>query len=113
VFVQWIGAGFVDRELVSSLLAALTESFAHVSIFRPRSDALIFLASDTEIDPFESAPRALSRAPRDFAKHGIHRLEDVAASWAIGDSGARAIAATNVPNSDDHNRLSSHFVTTA
>ncbi len=105
VFVQWIGAGFVDPELFGSLMAAMTEVFPHVHVYRPVPVALVFVASDQPIDLLESGPRALAAAPADFARHGIHRLEDLYASWSMDTQGVRAFSKGRPPNTDDHNRL--------
>ncbi len=105
VFVQWIGAGFVDLELFGSLMAAMTAVFPHVHVYRPVPVALVFVASDEPIDLLESGPRALAAAPSDFARHGIDRLEDLYASWSMDTQGVRAFSEGRPPNTDDHNRL--------
>ncbi len=105
IFVQWIGANFVDTKLFGSLMASMTDVFPHVHVYRPVSATLVFLASDRPIDLLESVPRALATAPEDFGRYGIHRVEDFFASWALDTEGVRALAAQEPPNTDDHNRL--------
>ena len=105
VFVQWIGASFVDTELFGNLMASMTETFAYVHVYRPVSAALVFMASDEPIDLAETAPKALSDSPEDFGRQGIHRLEDFYASWTLDTEGVRALSQGRANNTDDHNRL--------
>jgi spermidine synthase len=106
IFIQWIGANFVDDELFGSLMASMTDVFEHVHVYRPVPAALVFMASDRPIDLSESAPRALAAAPESFGRYGIHRLEDFYASWSLDTSGVEALSASSPMNTDDHNRLS-------
>ena len=105
IFIQWIGASFVDRELFGNLMASMTEVFPYVQVYRPVPAALVFMASDAPIDLAESAPRALAQSTEDFARQGVHRLEDFYASWTLDTNGVRALSAGLPPNTDDHNRL--------
>ncbi len=105
IFVQWIGAGFVNVELFGSLMAAMSEVFPYVHVYRPVPAAMVFMASDQPIDLLESAPRALAAAPDSFGLHGIHRLEDFYASWSLDSEGVRKLAEGRPVNTDDHNRL--------
>lgn len=105
IFVQWIGAGFVNVELFGSLMAAMSEVFPYVHVYRPVPAAMVFMASDQPIDLLESAPRALAAAPDSFGPHGIHRIEDFYASWSLDSDGVRKLAEGRPVNTDDHNRL--------
>jgi spermidine synthase len=105
IFVQWIGASFVDVELFGNLMASMTDVFEHVHVYRPLSPALVFVASDEPIDLAESAPIALAASADDFGRYGIHRVEDFYASWVLDTEGVRALAADKPRNTDDHNRL--------
>lgn len=105
IFVQWIGASFVDVELFGSLMASMTETFRYVHVYRPVPMALVFMASDEPIDLARSARRALDENSDDFSRYGIHRVEDFFASWTLDTKGARALAAGRPPNTDDHNLL--------
>ena len=103
--MQWIGAGFVNVELFGSLMAAMSEVFPYVHVYRPVPAAMVFMASDQPIDLRESAPRALAAAPESFAPYGIHRVEDFYASWSLDPDGVRKLAEGRPVNTDDHNRL--------
>jgi hypothetical protein len=105
IFVQWIGAGFVNVELFGSLMAAMSEVFPYVHVYRPVPAAMVFVASDQPIDLLESGPRALAAAPESFGIHGIHRVEDFYASWTLDSDGVRKLAEGRPVNTDDHNRL--------
>jgi len=105
VFVQWIGASFVNTELFGHLMASMTKTFRYVHVYRPVAAALVFLASDAPIDLTQTAPIALTIAPDDFGRQGIHRLEDFLASWTLDTKGVRALSKGYPPNTDDHNRL--------
>jgi len=105
VFVQWIGAGFVNIELFGSLMAAMADVFPYVNVYRPVPAAMVFMASDQPIDLRESAPRALAAAPESFGIYGIHRVEDFYASWSLDSDGVRKLAEGRPINTDDHNRL--------
>jgi spermidine synthase len=105
VFVQWIGTSFIDAELLGSLMASMTQVFDTVHVYRPVPMALVFMASDEPIDLRASAPRALEENRDDFARFGIHRVEDFFASWALDTRGVRALAENRPPNTDDHNFL--------
>jgi spermidine synthase len=105
VFVQWIGAAFVDPERLRSLLAAQNEVFANVQVYLPEGGAIVLVCSDAPIDVLASAARAITRAPQDFATSGIHRVEDVVAALALDADGARALAAGARANTDDRNQF--------
>ncbi|MCP4907158.1 MAG: hypothetical protein GY910_19455, partial [bacterium] len=49
VFIQWIGQGFVDVPLFGSLMAAMSDVFAYVYVYRPVPAALVFMASNEPI----------------------------------------------------------------
>jgi spermidine synthase len=105
VFVQWIGISFVDDALLRSLLSALVEAFPHVELFQPQVHGLLFVASGEPIDALAGAARGLAQHPDDFARLGMHRLEDFASAWVLDDAGVRAVAHGAPPNSDDLNFL--------
>ena len=105
IFVQWIGQGFVDVPLFGSLMAAMTDVFAYVHVYRPVPVALVFVASNEPIDVLASAEAALAAAPESFAAQGIHRPEDLLASWSLDTKGVAAFSEGRPQNTDDHNRL--------
>lgn len=105
IFVQWIGGAFVNVNLFGSLMASMTDVFRYVNVYRPVPAAIVFVASDQPIDLLESAPLALELVPADFARYGIHSVEDFYASWVLDTQGVRALAEGRPRNTDDHNLL--------
>jgi hypothetical protein len=105
VFVQWIGLTFVDEPLLRSLLATLDDVFGHVEVYGTTDRALLFAASPAPIAGLSGAVRALRATPADFARFGLHRIEDVASAWMLDESGVRALAQGAPLNTDDDNRL--------
>jgi spermidine synthase len=105
VFVQWIGLVYVDELLLRSLVATLLEVFPSVRLYQPMPQAVLFLASDGDLDVEAAAPRALLAAPAHFGRYSIRTLEDVAAALSVDEAGARRLAAGAPVNTDDHNRL--------
>jgi spermidine synthase len=105
VFVQWIGAAFMDEPLLRSILASLRGVFEHVEAYRPVRPALVFAASDAPLEVRSNAPRAIEAAPEAFAREGLHRVEDLVAAWVLDDAGSARLARGAAPNTDDDNRL--------
>lgn len=113
IFVQWIGAGFVNVELFGSLMAAMSDVFPYVHVYRPVPAAMVFMASDQPLDLRESGPRALAAARESFGRYGIHRVEDFYASWTLDGDGVKKLAQGRPINTDDHNRLATTRLPTA
>jgi spermidine synthase len=103
VFVQWIGAAFVDPPRLRALFAAQADVFAHVQIYRPEGGAIIMVASDAPFDIAATAVQAIARAPRKLGEAGIHSVEDVIATLQLDDTGVRAFTRGVPPNTDDRN----------
>lgn len=108
VFVQWIGLSFVDEDLLRSLLATLQDVFPHVRVYRPNPMGVLFLSSAAPLDVEAAAARALAKAAADFGRAGIAVPEDLAASLALDEAGARALAQGARISTDDRNRLATH-----
>ena len=108
VFVQWMNAGFVSEELFRSLVATLAAEYRHLLVYEPVPMSLVFLASDTEVDPrrwFTSVRSRTDEAARALARAGIMLPEDLDWSLLLGDRDLRALSATAKPITDDLNRL--------
>lgn len=84
VFLQWMGAEFVDESLLRSLVATLSSVFREVRIYRPAGTTLLFMASDA---PLAAAPDA------------------AAISQALDSGAAHRFAAGAEAITDDRNRL--------
>jgi hypothetical protein len=106
LFVQWIGLQYVDEALLRSLAATLVDVFGNVEVYQPGgSMGIIFAASVESFDSLEGARGALRAVPKDHARFGIHRVEDVAAMRVLDPLGTRVLAEGAVLNTDDHNLL--------
>ena len=108
VFVQWMNAGFVSEELFRSLVATLAAEYRHLLVYEPVPMSLVFLASDTEVDPrrwFTSVRSRTDEAARALARAGIMLPEDLDWSLLLADRDLRALSATAKPITDDLNRL--------
>jgi predicted membrane-bound spermidine synthase len=105
VFVQWIGLAFVDEPLLRSIVATMLEAFPEVAVFRPVAGAVLFAASNAEIDPVATVPLALAASPSDYSRYGLRRTEDLIAGWSLDREGAKRFSAGADINTDDRNQL--------
>ena len=108
VFVQWMNAGFVSEELFRGLVATLAAEYRHLLVYEPVPMSLVFLASDTEVDPrrwFASGRSRTDGAARALTRAGITLPEDLDWSLLLADRDLRALSATAEPITDDLNRL--------
>jgi len=106
VFVEWMGARYVDEELVRILGATLLDVFAHVRLYQPTRSMLVFLASD---DPLElelelaRSGEPIASARRYFARLAIGRAEDVACMLTLDSEGLAQKCAASPIATDDRN----------
>ena len=110
VLVQWMGGAFVSPPLLRSLLASLLDVFDHVELIRPDATSLIFVGSQQPLNLLETTREALAMHGEVLRGAGIHRLEDVAATYGLDTDGARAVAANARILTDDHNPLGKGLV---
>jgi predicted membrane-bound spermidine synthase len=105
IFVQWIGLAFVDEPLLRSIVATLLEAFPEVAVFRPVAGAVLFAASNAEIDPVMTPELAFAASRSDYSRYGLRRVEDLLAAWSLDLNGARRFSAGADINTDDRNQL--------
>ena len=105
VFVQWIGARFVDPERLRSLVRALNEVFANVAIFRIEGAALVMVSSDAPFDVVGAPREALAADPEAYRARGVFSAEQVAVHLVLDPEASRAYSAGAQPNTDDFNLL--------
>lgn len=108
VFVQWMNIAFLDEGLLRSLTATLLDVFAAVRIYRPDPNTLVFLASDSPLEPetrLAATGLPLSLSPLHYARFGINGAEDLVAALVADADGARRLAADAPLITDDMNRL--------
>lgn len=107
VFLQWMGSAFVTEDLLRSLAATLTATFAQVELYSPGSGALLLLGSDAPIEP-ERALAAGRPEAGHFAAFGLGTPEDLRSALLLDDAQLRAFAADAPTSTDDHNRMATH-----
>ena len=106
VLLQWIGAGFVDKELLQSLVATLLDVFPNVRAYRPSNGpSVLFLASAKPLPVERTAAEAIAASPKEFLLRSVRRPEDVGAMLVFDEEGARRFAAGAVINTDNENIL--------
>lgn len=93
IFVQWIGLDFVDLPLLRSLVATLRAVFPFVECYRPYpGGAMLFVASDREVDDFPTAADAIARDGAAWNELGVSTLEDFLLARVLSDAGSRRFA---------------------
>jgi spermidine synthase len=106
VFVQWMGLGFIDAELLRSLVATLADVFPHVAVLRPGIGAsLLFAGSDAPLDFASTLAGAREASPAALDALGLATPEDVASQVLLEDAGARAFTRGAPVSTDDRNLL--------
>ena len=64
-----------------------------------------YVDPNAPIDALRNASRGFAEHPEDFARLGLHRIEDFASAWVLDEAGVRAVANDATANSDDLNFL--------
>jgi spermidine synthase len=105
VFVQWMGLGFIDEELLRTLVATLLDVFPHVRVYQPAPGGLLFSASAVPFEPEREIGAALRTAANLNAELGIYGGEDIVALLVLDEGGAREFAKGGAVNTDDRNLL--------
>ncbi len=106
VFVQWIGLGFIDEELLRVLVATLQDVFPYVRLYRPPPyGAVLFIGSEEPLPIEETAEQAIAASPRSFLRMGIQTVEEVAMSVVLDEAGARNFSKRVAVSTDDQNIL--------
>jgi len=108
VFVEWMGAEFLDPKLFQSLLATLHVVFPEVRLYRTAPTALLLLASDLPLEPerhLERLRAVLNGAALHYARLGLAEPENLVADLALDTAGVSQLAAGGALITDDKNRL--------
>jgi tetratricopeptide (TPR) repeat protein len=103
--VQWINAEFVDAELLRVLAATLVSEFQNVRLYHPTSRVLVFLASDTALEPELQLARSGAPLTDDimhYSRMGMNGVEDLIAAIALDEVGVRAFAEGAQISTDDN-----------
>ncbi len=106
VLVQWMGAAFINEELLKSLVATLLATWPHVQVYRPLGGDLLFAASHAPLARDAGWIRSeVARDPARMAALGIASPLDVDLALLLDESGCREFSAGAPLNTDDRNWL--------
>jgi predicted membrane-bound spermidine synthase len=105
VFVQWMGMGFVDRDLFRILVATLADVFPYIQVYAPGNNAFLFVGSKRPFEPLESAAEAIRLSRDHYELIGITEPEDVLAAMLLDDAGSRRFSEGAEISTDDFNIL--------
>ncbi|MFT5110285.1 MAG: spermidine synthase [Pseudoalteromonas tetraodonis] len=108
IFVQWLGANFVDETLLGSFCAAALEVFPHLQLYLI-SDNFVVVGSDQALDERLWNPEfqdliLLSDYPK------LSYIEDLLAVLQLDEAGCRQLAAGHAPITDDRNLMATHHL---
>lgn len=108
VFVQWLGAHFVNEELLRSFAATMLEVFPHTQLYKI-ADNFLFVGASTPLDDNYLAgagPGGTLFELSDFSK--IALVEDVLAVLQLDEEGVRKLAADHPAITDNKNGMATH-----
>lgn len=108
VFLQWINSQFVDKSLLGVMAVTLLSEFAHVELYQPEPQVLMFLASNAPLDLWNgkmNAKMAFDQQPQHFLTLGMRAVDDVVAMLALDQNGVKQLAEGREVNTDDMNLL--------
>jgi hypothetical protein len=108
IFLQWMGAEFVDAELLRSMAASLLDVFPHVRLYEPTRRSLMFVASDQPIEPERIEQPKLKVDPRDerfYRAFGMVKPTDLLALLKMDEAALREFAGKSRPITDEFNAL--------
>ena len=107
VFVQWLGANFVDEILLGSFCAAALEVFPHVHLYLV-SDNFVVVCSDQSLDERLWSGEEELFPLSDYPK--LSYLEDILSVLQLDESGVRELAKNHNPITDDRNLMATHHL---
>lgn len=116
VFVQWMNSEFVDESLLRTLAATLVGEFENVRLYQPAAQVLVFLASDTTLDPegqLASTGKPLSDDVMHYSVLGINGVEDLFAALMLDERGVREFALGASVSTDNNNYMATRSRTRA
>ena len=107
VFVQWMNSEFVDEPLLRTLAATLLAEFENIRLYQPRSQMLMFMASDGPLDTEISLAETGQPFGTDimhFSRLGMNSVEDLLAALVMDQQGLEDFS-RGAPISTDNNNL--------
>ncbi len=113
LFVQWINVDFLDESLLRSMVATINDVYPYVRVYRPAPPTLLFLASDSPIEPereINATQAAFAVSPAHYQRLGLNVVEDLLAALVLDNEGSRAFAMGAPVITDDRNRFATASV---
>jgi predicted membrane-bound spermidine synthase len=113
VFLQWMNTGFVSESLLKSLSATLLDVFPHVRAYLFDGTVLLFLASETAIEPetrILDDGEPLRSLGAEFKAKGIISVDDVLASLAWDLDGLKSFSGNAPLITDNYNLMAMQSV---
>ena len=110
VFVQWLGANFVDEDLFRSFAATMLAVFPHTQLYL-LGDNFVFVGSGMSLEaPFldEAHDNGSLIHLSEYSK--IAFVEDLLATLQLDEAGCRKLAAEHPPITDDKNLMATHHL---
>lgn len=109
IFVQWLGASFVDESLLGSFCAAALEIFPHMQLYLI-GDNFVIVCSDQSLDQrlWAGGKRGALFQLSDYPK--LSYIEDVLAVLQLDEAGCRQLAEGHPPITDDRNLMATHHL---
>ncbi len=105
VFIQWMGATYVNEPLLRTLVATLVDTWPHVRVYQPYSESFLFVASDQPFAPSSEVDAFHARDPVSARGVGLVRADDLDVALYLGDEDAPIFAAGAELCTDDRNLL--------
>ena len=110
IFVQWLGAHFVDEHMFRSFCATMVAVFPHVQLYL-LGDNFVFVGSATSLEtPFLDGAREDGSLIHLSEYSKIAFVEDVLATLVLDEAGCRRLAANQRPITDDKNLMATEHL---
>ncbi|MFT5441736.1 MAG: spermidine synthase [Myxococcota bacterium] len=100
VFVQWVGRGFVDVDLIKSIVGTLYRHFEYVHVYRE----ILFVSSNSPIPPVIDFEALLAKDPSFSQRTGFYTQEDFA-TYLLMDATSSSEFATGAEVTSDNRNL--------
>jgi spermidine synthase len=105
VFVQWMGAAYVNEPLLRTIVATLVDTWPHVRVYQPYSESFLFVASDQPFADSSEVDRFHARDPEAARGVGLVRADDLDAVLYLDDEASKRFALGAEICTDDRNLL--------
>ena len=111
VFLQWMNAEFLDRDLLRTLAATVLDTFENVRVYSATGTVLLFLASDEPLNIERQVLRTgrpLSSDLLHYSYMGLNSADDFVAALVLDEPGLEAFAGGAPLSTDNRNYMATH-----